>query len=99
MVDHINRCPFDNRSANLRNVSAKTNNRNKTKSSNNQSGKQGVYRTIHLGKPVYRGQIAGHNGKQITKQFSITKLGETEAKRQAIEWRRAMELRLGYLGE
>jgi hypothetical protein len=99
MVDHINRCKFDNRSGNLRNVSARMNNRNRSKQSNNVSGKQGVCRTIHLGKPVYRGQISGNNGKQIKKQFSITKLGETEAKRQAIEWRRAMELRLGYIGE
>ena len=39
------------------------------------------------------------NGKRLEKKFSIQKLGETEAKRQAIEHRKQLEIQLGYIGD
>ncbi len=44
-------------------------------------------------------QIYDNDNKRITKLFSINKLGDAEAKRQAIACRQQLEQQYGYLGE
>ena len=44
-------------------------------------------------------RIYDNNGKRLEKKFSIQKLGETEAKRQAIEHRKQLEIQYGYIGD
>jgi hypothetical protein len=100
MADHINNKSFDNRFENIRIVTASENNRNRTIHSNNTSGKQGVsYRTKISGSNYWRVQIRDNNQKEIEKNFSIKKLGNAEAKRQAIECRKQLEIQLGYIGD
>jgi hypothetical protein len=97
--DHINRKSFDNRLANLCEGTQKDNTRNRSTASNNISGKQGVFR-FRTGKyHYYASCITNDNGEREQKRFSIAKLGEAEAKRRAIEHRRAAEILYGYLGE
>jgi hypothetical protein len=40
-----------------------------------------------------------NNNKNIQKCFSIAKLGDDEAKRQAIEHRKNLEIKYGYIGD
>ena len=73
---------------------------NKTKYSNNTSGKQGICRYTHKsGMQYWKVQIKDNNGKMKAKLFSIKKLGDTEAKRQAIAHRIAWEQQYGYIGD
>jgi hypothetical protein len=101
VADHINNKRYDNRIDNIRIVTARENNLNRTKQSNNTSGKQGVNRWTHkkTGLNYWRVQIVNNNGKTIEKVFSIKKLGGDEAKRQAIEHRKQLELQFGYIGD
>jgi len=99
--DHINNKRFDNRMENIRIVTQGENNKNKTKYKNNTSGKQGLSRwtekrsTNHY----WKVQIMDNNSKLIAKLFSIKKLGDSEAKRQAIEYRKQLEILYGYIGD
>jgi hypothetical protein len=101
MADHINNKKFDNRIDNIRIVSASENSRNKTIRSDNTSGKQGVYHYIDKRSTLHywRVDITDNNGKKIQKYFSIKKLGENEAKSQAIECRKKLEIQYGYIGD
>ena len=99
VCDHTNRHRYDNRVNNLRIVTVRENNRNKTKSKNNTSGKSGVYyvriNRLHYWKAV----ITNNDGNKVTKMFNINILGDPEAKRRAIEQRQAWEALYNYLGE
>jgi len=99
--DHINNKRFDNRIDNIRIVTSSDNSRNKTINSLNTSGKQGVSNLIdkRTGVHYWRVQITDNNNKKIQKYFSISKLGTDEAKRQAIEYRKDLEIIYGYIGD
>jgi len=100
VVDHIDRNPQNNHISNLRWVTAVENHHNRKKSKNNTSGKQGVSHWITKGNNHYwKAQIRDNNSKVITKSFSIKKLGDAEAKRQAIEYRKQLEVQYGYIGD
>jgi len=101
VADHINNKRFDNRLDNIRIVTSSENSRNRTINSNNTSGKQGVYHFIDKRKGLHywRVNIRDNNNKYISKCFSIKKLGENEAKRQAIEYRKKLEIQYGYIGD
>ena len=100
-TDHINNKTFDNRVDNLRMVTAKMNMRNKTKHKNNTSGKQGVchWTDNKSGLNYWKVVIHDNDGKRIQKHFSIKKLGNDEAKRQAIECRKSLEQQFGCMGD
>ena len=102
--DHINRCKSDNRSENLRVVTYKQNMRNLTKRYNNTSGKQGVSKYSHKRKSgkidkYWRAQIYDNNEKRITKYFPVSKHGNAEAKRLAVQKRKELEILYGYSGD
>ena len=101
VADHINNERFDNRIDNIRIVTPSDNNRNRTKRSDNMSGKQGVSRETDkkTGLHYWKVQIANNTGKRISKVFSIKNLGDAEAKRLAIEHRKRLELQFGYIGD
>lgn len=101
VVDHINRNRFDNRLVNLRITSYQQNNRNRSKRTDNTSGKQGVNKTVdkRYGLSYWTVQIRNNDGKNIQKHFSIKKLGDAEAKRQAIAKRIELEQLYDYDGE
>jgi len=101
VADHINNKTFDNRIDNIRIVTAIENNRNKTVRSDNTSGKQGVYHYIDKkhGYHYWRVKIRDNNQKKISKCFSVKKLGKNEAKIQAIECRKQLEIQFGYIGD
>jgi hypothetical protein len=101
MADHINNKKFDNRIDNIRIVSSSKNSQNKTVRSDNTSGKQGVlyYTDKKHGYHYWRADIRDNNHKKIQKCFSINNLGNEEAKRQAIEYRKQLEIQYGYIGD
>ena len=99
VCDHINTRKYDNRFVNLRVVTQKINNQNKSISSANTTGVTGVSKTKNGNNEYYRVNITDNNNIRHDKNFSITKLGEVEAKRQAIEQRLAWKIQYGYLGE
>ena len=101
VADHINNKKFDNRIDNIRIVLARENNRNKIIYSNNTSGKQGVLHCIdnRNGNHYWKVAITDNNNKRIQKYFSVKKLGNEDAKRQAIEYRKQLEIQYGYIGD
>jgi len=101
VADHINNKRYDNRHDNIRIVTASENNRNRTINSNNTSGKQGVFHFLDKrnGYHYWKVEIRDNNQKKIQKLFSIRKLGDDEAKRQAIECRKQLEIQFGYIGD
>jgi hypothetical protein len=101
VADHINNKRYDNRIDNIRIVTYRDNNRNSTKHKNNSSGKQGVSRFIQKKRNshYWRVMIKDNDNKLIQKIFSIKKLGDDEAKRQAIECRKQLEVQYGYIGD
>ena len=99
-VDHIDRNNQNNNKTNLRWTTSSGNHHNRTKSSKNTSGKQGIIRwTNNKNRHYWKVQISDNTGKRITKLFSIKKLGDAEAKRQAIEHRKQLEVQYGYMGD
>lgn len=95
VVDHKNRIKYDNRSSNLRIVTVQQNMRNRTKQSNNNSGKQGVsYYSNHQAWVAF----IYDNNQMIRKRFPL-KLHGDDAKRLAIEQRLAWEIEFGYEGQ
>jgi hypothetical protein len=101
VADHINNKKFDNRLDNIRIVTLSENSRNTTINSNNTSGKQGIYYHIEKkhGYHYWLVEIRDNNHKRIQKYFSVKKLGENEAKSQAIECRKKLEIQYGYIGD
>jgi hypothetical protein len=101
VADHINNKRFDNRIDNIRIVTVRENNRNTTIRSDNTSGKQGVYQFLDKRHDYHYWQvnIRDNNQKNISKCFSVKKLGNEEAKRQAIEYRKQLEIQYGYIGD
>jgi hypothetical protein len=100
VADHINNKKFDNRFENLRIVTQAQNLKNMTKRISNTSGKQGVsIWTTPNSKKFWKAQITDNEGKRMAKQFSVTDLGNDEAKKLAIEWRKLKETEYGYLGD
>ena len=101
VADHINNKRFDNRMDNIRIVTQGENTRNMTKRSGNTSGKQGVYHCTDKKSNLHywMAQIYNNNHKSIQKRFSIKKLGDVEAKRQAIEYRKQLEEQYNYIGD
>jgi hypothetical protein len=100
VADHINNKKFDNRSDNIRIVTSSENSRNTTINKNNTSGKQGVQHCIDkkTGLQYWKVVIIDNNCKKIAKYFSIKKLGNDVAKRQATEYRKQLEIQFGYIG-
>jgi len=101
VADHINNKRFDNRIDNIRIVTARDNNMNRTKRSDNTSGKQGVshWTNTKTGLHYWKVRIVNNDCKRIAKLFSIKRLGTIEAKRQAIECRKQLEVQYGYIGD
>nr|WQM87059.1 HNH-family endonuclease [Marseillevirus cajuinensis] len=92
-VDHINRDPLDNRKCNLRITNQRTQSINQKMQRSNKSGIKGVARitgsdkyTVH-----WRASWQNENMQPCTKSFAISKYGEEEAKRLAVEFRKKME--------
>ena len=101
LVDHIDRNPQNNHFSNLQWTTPGGNSHNKTKYSNNTSGKQGVcyYTDKRRCSHYWSAEIRDNNQKKIAEHFSIKKLGDDEAKRQAIECRKQLEIQFGYIGD
>ena len=99
VVDHINRKSFDNRRENLRIVTQKQNLRNRSIGKNNKTGHTGVSRSENGKYPCFCARICNNDGIQISKSFSIKRYGEEEAKRLAIQKRKAWEQEYQYQGE
>jgi hypothetical protein len=99
VVDHINRKTWDNRSSNLRIVTQRINKQNTSLYSSNRSGITGVSKQITNNYEYYRASIFDNEGVMHYKLFSIDKLGEVNAKNQAIDQRKAWKIEFNYLGE
>lgn len=100
-IDHINGVRTDNRLDNLRCIPKPAQMRNRKIRSDNSSGIQGVSRweTTRRGTQkvsMWRATAHDRNGKQVIKTFSISKYGEEEAFRLALEARQQMEKDYGY---
>jgi len=96
VVDHINIKTFDNRLENLRIVTVKENNRNRTKQHNNTSGIVRVYKRRN----TWIARIYDNDNHRITKSFTFNKNCTYEqAKQLAIEQRIAWKEPFGYIGE
>lgn len=80
IVDHINRCPRDNRKANLRLTDAQGNARNRTKQSNNESGVPGV--GWHKGGKMWNARIT-INRKTMSLGYYKTIEEATKARQEA----------------
>ena len=87
VVDHINIKTWDNRLENLRVVTQKINMQNIPIKSNNTTGMTGVSKVKIGNYDYYSTSITDNNDIKHRKNFSITKLGDLEAKRQACEQR------------
>ena len=98
VCDHINTRRYDNRFMNLRIVTQKINMQNKSISSANTTGTTGVTKVKMSNNDYYQAQITDNNNIKLRKLFSITKLGDLEAKRQACEQRMAWKVQYNYLG-
>ena len=99
VVDHINTKSFDNRIENLRVVTQKVNTQNKKKPKNNTSGYMGISKRKMNGSEYWLTRIVDNNNKNLQKLFSISKLGNEQAKQQAILQRDAWKEQYNYLGE
>ena len=99
VCDHANRKRFDNRHDNLRVVTRRQNMRNLTKNKTNTSEENGISRYTNNGISYWQSRIYNNEGKRLSKSFNINKLGEEEAKRQAIEQRMQWNKLYDYTGE
>jgi len=102
VADHINKRRYDNRKENLKITTyggPGGNNRNLSKRSDNTSGKQGVSHCTRGNRRYWRADIKDNTGKQISKLFSIAKLGDEDAKHEAIAKRIEWEELFGYSGD
>lgn len=95
-IDHIDRNGLNNVKSNLRITDYAGNAKNRTTSSNNSTGKNGVF--YHTSKKLYIARVS-HDGKRKEKSFSVSKYGEQLAKEKAIQARIELEGLLGYIGE
>ena len=97
VCDHKNRCRYDNRQENLRIITPQQNMRNKTKRTTNTSGKNGV--KLNFRNQSWCAQIHNNEGERISKNFSINRYGDAEAKQMALNQRLAWEEEFEYDGE
>jgi hypothetical protein len=87
-IDHINQNRSDNRLENLRWVSRKDNNRNRSMNKNNTTGNQGVFFRNDDKFSYWQAYWCDNEGKQKFKTFPIKKYGNDEAKQLAIDFRK-----------
>lgn len=100
-VHHIDGDSLNNRRSNLQESTPLLNNRDRLIRPRSNTGITGVClaRAMKCGKVFYTyyAYIGEHDEeKKRVAYFSVTKLGKTEALRQAVEWRKAQEAALGY---
>lgn len=91
-TDHKDRNKANNKKTNLRFATVQINMLNRGVSNNNTSGTKGVY--LHVTNNTRNAWIAkcvDENGHEDRKYFSIPELGDEEAKRQAIAYRKMKE--------
>ena len=86
IIDHIDGNSLNNNIENLRLIDQELNSRNRTKNKNNTTGVTGVSCCSDKGNKSYRAIVCVDN-KKMTKRFSISKYGESEAFRLACNWR------------
>ena len=94
VADHVNMIRYDNRQTNLRIVKQQQNMRNRTKSKNNTSGKQGI--DFQARRQEWRARICNNDNHTIQKCFSIARYGAEEAKQMAIDQRKLWERQFHY---
>lgn len=92
VTDHKDRNRANNKNSNLRFVTIQTNALNKKTPKHNTSGMKGV--TMNTAKSCWVTTWTDENKVKGHKRFSITELGDEEAKRQAIEYRKMIETTL-----
>lgn len=88
IIDHINRCRSDNSFSNLRLVDVETNAKNSSIMKNNKTGITGVSVSARERQTYITATYTPPNGKNMSKYFSVDKLGYEEAFRLACEWRK-----------
>ena len=86
VIDHIDGNSLNNNIENLRLIDQELNSRNRAKNKNNTTGVTGVFYHADKGHKGYRAVVCVDN-KKMTKRFSISKYGESEAFRLACNWR------------
>ena len=95
VVDHLDRDPLNNHFLNLRWATESMNARNKSTSSNNTSGEQGV--SFNTRYNSWSARWSDNEGNKKSKSFSVRKHGDAQAKQLAINVRAEMETLFGYI--
>lgn len=88
VIDHINGIRSDNKPSNLRLVDVEINAKNSVVSKQNKTGVTGVSLSPREKQVYFTATYTGSDGKNVSKYFSVTKLGYEEAFRLACEWRK-----------